>query len=419
MQKDVESHMGSSLIVAIYIISVTFLAALSAALTSLGVLSLRRAEDDAGGDWLHRRAVEDPVHTGVALGIARAAAMLAVVVSAVAMVHAAGPVGAGVFAAASLLLPTFAARALALEGAGSLLRVVRPIAIPVVYFLRPIAILGSKLLGRASPALPRLFAFEVIPLAEKMELLAPTGEDTAEEELIISSIADFGETRVRDVMVPRIDVVAVDVKSPREDVLAIVVDGGHSRIPVYEGSIDRIIGTLHTQDLLVKVLSGEEFAIRTLARDAFFVPESKLISELLAEFKVRRTHLAIVVDEYGGTAGIVTLEDVIEELVGDIRDEFDSEEELVHRLDRHTAVVSGRVRIEELNEMLGLDLPDDVADTLGGLLYHQIGHVPRVGERWAHRAVEFEIQAVERQRVVRVLARGLASVEPVAREDSA
>jgi CBS domain containing-hemolysin-like protein len=414
--------MGSSLIVGIYVASVGFLAALSAALTSLGVLSLRRSEqDDAGLDWLHRRAVEDPVHTGVALGIARGVAMLSVVVSAVALVHAAGPVGAGVFAAASLLLPTFAARALALEGAGSLLRFVRPIVIPVVYLLRPVAVLGSKLLGRASPALPRLFAFEVIPLAEKMELVGTRGDDAAEgeEHRIISSIADFGGKRARDIMVPRIDIVALDVKMDREELFAAIVEAGHSRIPVYEGSIDRIIGTLHTQDLLVKVLSREEFSIRALAREAFFVPESKLISELLAEFKVRRQHLAIVVDEYGGTAGIVTLEDVIEELVGDIRDEFDSEEELVRRLDRDTAVVSARIRIEELNEILGLDLSEEVADTLGGLLYHEIGRVPRVGDRWLHGGVEFEVQAVERQRVVRVLARGLSSIEPVAREDSA
>jgi CBS domain containing-hemolysin-like protein len=414
--------MGSSLVVAIYIVSVGFLAALSAALTSLGVLSLRRVEqDDTAGDWLHRRAIEDPVHTGVALGIARGAAMLAVVVSAVALVHAAGPVGAGVFAAASLLLPTFAARALALEGASSLLRAVRPVVIPVVYLLRPVAIMGSRLLGRASPALPRLFAFEVIPLAEKMELVGTHGDDGAkgEEQRIISSIADFGETRARDVMVPRIDIVAVDVKMERDEAMAAIVEAGHSRIPVYEASIDRVIGTLHTQDLLVKVLSGEDFSIRALAREAFFVPESKLITELLAEFKVRRQHLAIVVDEYGGTAGIVTLEDVIEELVGDIRDEFDSEEDLVRRLDKDTAVVNARARVEELNEMLGLDLPDGVADTLGGLLYHQIGRVPRVGDRWRHGGIEFEVQAVERQRVVRVLARGLASIEPVAREDSA
>jgi CBS domain containing-hemolysin-like protein len=221
---------------------------------------------------------------------------------------------------------------------------------------------------------------------------------------------------VRDVMVPRIDIVAIDVAMDREELVPAIIDAGHSRIPVYERSIDRIIGTLHTQDLLVKVLEGEDFSIRTLAREAFFVPESKLITELLSEFKVRRQHLAIAVDEYGGTAGIVTLEDVIEELVGEIHDEFDSEEEPVRRLDRDTALVSARIHVEELNEILGISLPDDVADTLSGLLYHFIGRVPRVGDRWSHGALSFEIQAVERQRIVRVLVRGLASVGAAAGE---
>jgi CBS domain containing-hemolysin-like protein len=416
--------MDAGLTVILYATSVVFLSAYCAALTALGVLSVRGPEHDdgAGVDWLAARAIGDPVHTGVALGIGRAMAVLLVVVSAVALVHEAGPLGAGVFAAASILLPGFAARALALEGAESLLRAVGFVVIPTVYALRPVAVAATRLLGRASPALPRLFAFEVIPLAEKISLLGTRtgrrGEDPEDaEHRIISSIADFGETRVREVMIPRIDIVAIDVAMEREDALAVIMEAGHSRIPVYERSIDRIIGTLHTQDLLVKVLGGEEFSIRTLAREAFFVPESKRITDLLTEFKVRRQHLAIVVDEYGGTAGIITLEDVIEELVGDIRDEFDSEEELVRRLDRDTAVVSGRVRIEELNDVLGLSLAEDVADTLAGLLYHQIGRVPRVGDRWTQGPVGFEIQSVERQRIVRVLVRGLAAVEPVTRED--
>jgi len=409
-------------IVFFYAASVALLSAYAAALTALGVLSVRGAdnESDRKADWLMARAVDDPVHTGVALGIARATSILMVVVSAEELVHAAGPVGSGVFAAASILLPTFAARALALEGADTLLRVVRPIVIPTVFLLRPAAIAASRLLGRASPALPRLFALEVIPLPEKIGLLGSrSGDKAAEEEhLIMSSIAGFAETRVREVMVPRIDIVAVDVAMDREEALNAIVDAGHSRIPVYERSIDRIIGTLHTQDLLVKVLAGEEISVRALAREAFFVPESKRITELLSEFKVRRQHLAIVVDEYGGTAGIVTLEDVIEELVGDIRDEFDSEEELVRRLDRDSAIVSARAHVDKLNEMLGLSLPHDAADTLGGLLYHVIGRVPRVGDRWVHGTVSFEIQSVERQRIVRVLLRGLSSVGAAAGEDA-
>jgi CBS domain containing-hemolysin-like protein len=366
--------MGNGVSVLLYVASVLLLSAYSASLTALGVLSLRGVEsaDDSEPDWLVARATDDPVNTGVAL-----------------------------------------------EGASTLVRIVRPVAIPTVYLLRPVALAACRLLSRVSPALPRLFAFDVIPLADKIELVDEGEGGAAEEEerRIMSSMADFGETRARDVMVPRIDIVAVDVAMDREEALAVIVDGGHSRIPVYERSIDHVIGTLHTQDLLVKVLAGEDFSIRTLARDAFFVPESKRITELLAEFKVRRQHLAVVVDEYGGTAGIVTLEDVIEELVGDIRDEFDSEDDLVRRLDRDSAVVSARVHIEELNDILGLSLPDDAADTLGGLLYHVIGRVPRVGDRWTHGRIEFEVQSVERQRVVRVLVRGLSAIERLTAED--
>jgi hemolysin (HlyC) family protein len=414
--------MSTGIIAAAYVFSVLLLSAYSAALNALGLLSLQGLEpsEDGETDWLSRRAADDPVHTGLALGLARAATIVAVAVCAVALVHGAGALGSGVFAAASILLPAFASRALALEGAETLLRVSRPIVVPTVYALRPAAVLARRILGRASPALPRLFAFDVVPLADKIELVGSDddGPAEAEERRIMSSIADFGETRARDVMVPRIDIVAVDVSMPREEAMAAIVEAGHSRIPVYERSIDRVMGVLHTQDLLVKVLAEEEFSIRTLARDAFFVPESKRITELLSEFKVRRQHMAIVVDEYGGTAGIATLEDVIEELVGDIRDEFDSEEDLVRRLDRDTALVSARIHLEELNESLGIALPDDVADTLGGLLYHVIGRVPRVGDRWVHEKLEFEIQSVERQRVVRVLLRGLSSVEPLASGDA-
>ncbi len=414
--------MDTGFVAAAYVASVALLSAYSTALTALAVQSVRGAEqpDDSEGDWLVRRSLDSPVVTGLSLGMSRAVAMLVVIGSACVLVHDAGALGAGVFAAASVLLPTFAARALALEGAGTLLRLVRPVVVPTVFLMRPAAALAVRLLGRAAPALPRLLAFEVIPLAEKIELLGDDDADPAEveERRIMSSIADFGETRARDVMVPRIDIVAVDVAMDREEAMAAIVEGGHSRIPVYERSIDRIVGVLHTQDLLVKVLAGEEFSIRTLAREAFFVPESKRITELLSEFKVRRQHLAVVVDEYGGTAGIVTLEDVIEELVGDIRDEFDSEEDLVRRVDRDSALLSARIHVSELNEMLGIELPEDVADTLGGLLYHVIGRVPRVGDRWTYEKLEFEIQAVERQRVVRVFVRGLSSVEPMASGDA-
>ena len=157
------------------------------------------------------------------------------------------------------------------------------------------------------------------------------------------------------------------------------------------------------------MVTGEDFSLREIAREAFFVPESKMIDDLLTEFKLRKQHLAIVVDEYGGTAGIVTLEDVLEELVGDIQDEFDVEEELVQRLDEHTAECNAKVRVDEFNEIFGLELPEDIADSLGGLLFHEIGHVPEVGAVKEIGGVTFEVASVERQRIDRVRITGLGA----------
>ncbi|MCH7549472.1 MAG: HlyC/CorC family transporter [Candidatus Krumholzibacteriota bacterium] len=220
---------------------------------------------------------------------------------------------------------------------------------------------------------------------------------------------EFGETRVREVMVPRIDIVAISSGMNREEAVNLIVDAGHSRIPVYEDTIDRVIGVIYTKDLLRQALSGSDFSLRDLTREAFFVPESKMIDELLTEFRARRQHLAVVVDEYGGTAGIVTLEDVLEEIVGDIQDEFDSEEELIRRIDADSAVCNAKVRVDELNEALGIHLSNEVADSLGGILYHMIGQIPRVGDSWALSPLLFEIQSIERQRIDKVLITGLAS----------
>jgi CBS domain containing-hemolysin-like protein len=145
-------------------------------------------------------------------------------------------------------------------------------------------------------------------------------------------------------------------------------------------------------------------------RGVYFVPESKKIGDLLSEFRKRRIHIAIAVDEYGGTAGLVTMEDVLEELVGDIQDEFDAEEELVRRIDEDTALVSARIRLDELNETLLIDLPEGDADTLGGFLYETIGRVPRVDDVFASRGLEFKIESIVRQRIDKVVVKGLRSV---------
>jgi CBS domain containing-hemolysin-like protein len=191
--------------------------------------------------------------------------------------------------------------------------------------------------------------------------------------------------------------------------LETIVGAGHSRIPVYDESVDRIVGVVHTKDVLERVVGGGGFSLGDIMRDVYFVPESKLIDGLLSEFKKRRIHIAIAVDEYGGTAGLITLEDVLEEIVGDIHDEFDAEEELIKVQSEDAVLCSARVRLEELNEELDLGLPEGGADTLGGFLYEIIGRVPRVGEVFESRGLVFRIDSVVRQRIDKVQIKGLGS----------
>jgi len=226
----------------------------------------------------------------------------------------------------------------------------------------------------------------------------------------MSSVFEFGDTRVREVMVPRIDMVAVNIHMQLDEAASVIVDAGHSRIPVFDESIDKVLGVIFTKDVLKKMIKEEEFTLASVRRDVYFVPESKMIDELLAEFQERKIHLAIVVDEYGGTAGLITLEDVLEELVGDIQDESDAEEELIKRVDGDTVICNARIRLDEFNEQFGIELPEAEADTLGGFLYEMIGRVPRVGETIDRNGIRFTIQSVVRQRIGKVVIKGLSSV---------
>jgi len=406
----------------VYVASVLLLTVWSGAFTALEVLTLARHERQPGREQVARftdRLLDDPVPYGVGLGIARAAAMVLTVWTAVELGQdrlfagwEGSAVWTGLFVAASLLVPSVVAKALAVHDAGRYLASTRAVMVPTAYLTKPVGDVVGRVIRRTWPGLLNVLAFQVISLKDKIDTLGfRNGESADEEHLIMSSIVEFGETRVREVMIPRIDIVAVDVAADKDEAINSIIEAGHSRIPVYEGTVDRIVGTLYTKDLLRRIVSGEDFSFRELAREAFFVPESKMIDDLLTEFKVRMQHLAIVVDEYGGTAGIVTLEDVLEELVGDIQDEFDREEDLIDRVDADTAVCNAKVRVDELNDELGLDLPVDIAESLGGLLYHFIGHVPQVGDVHARPGIEFEVTSVDRQRIDKVTIRGLKSLE--------
>jgi CBS domain containing-hemolysin-like protein len=244
---------------------------------------------------------------------------------------------------------------------------------------------------------------------EDIKAVIETGEEQGvldvEERDMLHSVFALGDKQVHEVMVPRTDIVAIDVNTPPQEVLDSVVRAGHSRIPVYEGSSDQIIGVLYVKDLFRRLARGEkDVTVRPFLRPAQFVPETKKVDELLREMQRAKVHIAIVVDEYGGTAGLVTIEDLVEEIVGEIRDEYDVERELVLPVSEHEAVMDARVPFSEVQETFGIDSPEgvDEFDTLGGFVTHELGRLPKVGETVNSNGVKFVVESVDGRRIGRV-----------------
>lgn len=226
-----------------------------------------------------------------------------------------------------------------------------------------------------------------------------------EEKEMIRSVLQFGETLAREVMVPRLDITALDSDSTLDEALHAFLESGHSRIPVYEEKIDNIKGVLYAKDLLGLQLqdSGAAKSIRELIRPAYFVPETKRADTLFKEMQARKVHLAIIVDEYGGTAGLVTIEDLLEEIVGDIQDEFDTNEEaLVVPQGADEYLVDASINLDDFNDLLALDLPKDDADTLGGYVFGQFGRVPEVGEVLQNDSLILRIESIEGRRIRKI-----------------
>lgn len=228
--------------------------------------------------------------------------------------------------------------------------------------------------------------------------------ERAEREMI-HKVFQLEDTQVRAVMVPRTDMFCLDVNTAREKILPALREQLHSRVPVYEGSIDVIVGVLYTKDLLPYVLTGlpPDVDLRAHLHPPYFVPESKRADQLLQEFQAKRLHLAIVVDEFGGTAGLVALEDLLEELVGEIADEYDEPERLVQRVDDKTYRVAGKLPIDELRALTGLAVSDENYNTVGGWVLDLFGRVPRKAERLETPEFVVTVEKVERTRVVEVL----------------
>jgi len=252
------------------------------------------------------------------------------------------------------------------------------------------------------------------------------GSIEEEEREMIYSVLQFGDKTVREVMIPRIDVVAVEVETTLDEALTVLLDSGHSRIPVYEETVDNIKGLLYAKDLLRVLQKPAETRkpIADLMRKPFFVPESKRADELLAELKTKKVHMAVVVDEYGGTAGIVTFEDLIEEIIGDIQDEYDTNEEQEYtELGPNAYRVDAGISLTDFNDLLDVELPTEESDTLGGFLFAEFGRVPEVGETLEHAPLTLRIESLAGRRirnvyVTRKIAQPESAGETVANDEA-
>ncbi len=244
-------------------------------------------------------------------------------------------------------------------------------------------------------------------IEEEIKTLVDAGEEGGfieeEEKEMIYSIFEFGDTLAREVMVPRIDMVAVEVNTSIMDALDVVIQAGHSRIPVYEETIDNIVGMLYAKDLLQYWRNDTpSLSLREILRDVYYIPETKKVDELLQELQQRKVHIAIVVDEYGGTAGLVTIEDILEEIVGEIQDEYDSEEAFMEVISIDEVIFNGRMDLDDVNHIMGLELPTDTSDTIGGLVYSSLGRVPGIGDKVRIQNVEIIVLSVMRRQIKKV-----------------
>jgi CBS domain containing-hemolysin-like protein len=255
--------------------------------------------------------------------------------------------------------------------------------------------------------------------AQFREVVSAEPDVSGDERDLLLGVFSFGETTADEVMVPRVDIVAIDNETNWSEMIDRVRSARHSRMPVFEGSIDEIVGILYAKDLLSAVIADQEPAggWQSLIRPVAFIPGSKRIADLLREFRSSRRHIAIVADEYGGTAGLVTIEDVIEELVGEIRDEYDDEERQIETEEGQRYWVNGRLTLADLSEMLGHDFTRDDVTTIGGLVLELLGRVPRAGEALTIGPYRVIVERVVRRKIERIYLERMVPV-PDTNDDS-
>jgi putative hemolysin len=280
------------------------------------------------------------------------------------------------------------------------------IASKVFYPLSSILIHSTSLIDRRISN--KAYTVSISELSEAIELTS--GKNTPEEEKkILQGIVKFGDIDVKEIMKSRVDVTAVDIKTGYKDLLKLIIESGYSRIPAYEDSFDHVKGILYIKDLLPNLGQGDDFEWTNLLKDAFFVPENKKINDLLQEFQEKKIHMAVIVDEYGGTSGIVTLEDIIEEIVGEIIDEHDEPvgDLEFNKLDDENYIFEGKTSLNDLRKILDIeddefDLVRGDADSIAGLLLELLQKMPDKGEKVTYKQFTFTVKAVDKRRIKQV-----------------
>jgi putative hemolysin len=385
-------------------------AALAVAGRSLNRLQRRawangRRDADPEGD----QAAASVESSFIALGMARQLATAAMAVIGTALVTAAGiqPAlvwGIGVAVLLYLLFDKLLPyQVVVWVGAARMLALGRPVLVIVRLILGPVA---RRLQRTVATARAHNQSSEgegergdlgaILDLAEEEGLVSDEGDS------LLRGVADFEDTLVREVMTPRIDITAIDASATIADLRKLIAEHRFSRIPVIREDIDHVVGVVNLKDLIIAMESVDDASpIAEFARPAWFVPETKRVSELLKEFQRRQAQLTIVVDEYGGTAGLATLEDVLEEIVGEIQDETDEEEILVRRVDG-AVIASGKAEMEDLERALSMEFPEDEYHTVGGMAFTHLGHVPGAGESFEHAGVRFEVLEADERRILKV-----------------
>jgi putative hemolysin len=311
------------------------------------------------------------------------------------------------------------------EGVGS---AYAPVLMPVlVYPLRWVVVLLSpvtQLLVAFSKLIAGLFGgSELVNIVTNEEImtLVNAGEFEEDEKDMIYSVLQLDQRDARQLMVPRMDVVAIDVKEPIDKALEQFINSGFSRIPVYEDNIDNIVGLLYAKDLLMLWRNGKAHSVpmSAIVRGAYFVPETLRADDLLKSMQKRNVHMAIVVDEYGGTSGVITIENLIEEIIGDIRDEYDTNEEVEYtKISDTEYTVDASMNIADINELMELDIPEDGEyDTIGGYIYSQLGRVPHLGDDIEKDTFTLAVRSIEGRRIRKVqIVKVIKAPEPETKE---